>query len=228
MGSASGGQRSSAGGASGTVHCPLWVPIGGAAVVGLVNAGHCGHGSDDCLSSLVVSFVLVLLPLFGLITAAISLVPLLAGLFVDAFTTAPSWLLLWPRWADRMASCAAFSFPSPSFPNTSIMAFVLPTGAVGASSVTGTRVAAPAVCANAIIAMRAGGDAPATRRAVLAGALAAAGLAILPGSAMAKGGEGAKQSFFGAGSISNPFTYNEKAKGPVVYKVRMRLLRGPL
>lgn len=177
---------------------------------------------------LVVSFVPVLLPLFGLITAAISLVPLLAGLLDDASTTAPSWLFLWPRWADRMASCAAFSFPSPSFPNTSIMAFVLPTGAVGASSVTGTRVAAPAVCANATIAMRAGGDAPATRRAVLAGALAAAGLAILPGSAMAKGGEGAKQSFFGAGSISNPFTYNEKSKGPVVYKVRTRVLRGPL
>lgn len=98
------------------------------------------------------------------------------------------------------------------------MAFVLPTGAVGTSSITGTRVAAPAVCANATIAMRAAGDAPATRRAVLAGALAAAGLAILPGSASAKGGEGAKQSFFGAGAISNPFTYNEKSKGPVVYK----------
>lgn len=106
------------------------------------------------------------------------------------------------------------------------MAFVLPTGAVGASSVTGTRVVAPAVCANATIAMRAGGDAPATRRAVLAGALAAAGVAILPGTAMAKGGEGAKQSFFGAGAISNPFSYNEKSKGPVVYKVRTHLQRG--
>lgn len=107
------------------------------------------------------------------------------------------------------------------------MAFVLPTGAVGTSSVTGTRVAAPAVCANATIAMRAAGDAPATRRAVLAGALAAAGLAILPGSASAMGGEGAKQSFFGAGAISNPFSYNEKSKGPIVYKVRTHVERGP-
>ncbi|OSX79123.1 hypothetical protein BU14_0086s0010 [Porphyra umbilicalis] len=97
------------------------------------------------------------------------------------------------------------------------MAFVLPTGAVGASSLHGARVATPAVCANAGIAMRAGGDAP-TRRAVLAGALAAAGLAILPDTAQAMGGEGAKQSFFGAKSISNPFTYNEKSKGPIVYK----------
>jgi len=100
------------------------------------------------------------------------------------------------------------------------MAFVLPTGAVGASSLHGARVATPAVCANAGIAMRAGGDAP-TRRAVLAGALAAAGLAILPDTAQAMGGEGAKQSFFGAKSISNPFTYNEKSKGPIVYKVRL-------
>lgn len=101
----------------------------------------------------------------------------------------------------------------------SVMAFVLPTGAVGASTLHGSRVATPAVCANASIAMRAGGDAT-TRRAVLAGALAAAGLAILPGAAQAKGGDGAKQSFFGAGAISNPFTYNEKSVGPVVYKVR--------
>lgn len=106
------------------------------------------------------------------------------------------------------------------------MAFVLPTGAVGACSLTGTRVAAPAVCANATIAMRAGGDATATRRAVLAGALAAAGVAILPGNAMAKEGDGAKQSFFGAGAISNPFTYNEKSKGPVIYKVRTCVPRG--
>lgn len=125
-----------------------------------------------------------------------------------------------------MASYAAVSSFSPLSPDISIMAFVLPTGAVGASSFTGTRVVAPAVCANASMAMRAGGDAPATRRAVLAGALAAAGVAILPGSAMAKGGEGAKQSFFGAGSISNPFTYNEKSKGPVIYQVRTRVQRG--
>ena len=60
------------------------------------------------------------------------------------------------------------------------------------------------------------------------GALAAAGLAILPDTAQAMGGEGAKQSFFGAKSISNPFTYNEKSKGPIVYKVRWVLLWGEL
>lgn len=183
------------------------------------------HGSDDCLvllwlyCSCLCCFRCWTRPL------APSFVPPFARLFVNAFTAVA------PSRRDvpltRRSTGAYRDLPrSFPLPDASIMAFVLPTGAVGTSSITGTRVAAPAVCANATIAMRAAGDAPATRRAVLAGALAAAGLAILPGSASAKGGEGAKQSFFGAGAISNPFTYNEKSKGPVVYKVRTNMQRG--
>lgn len=88
---AGGGERLTVPGAS---ECPLWVPIGGAAVVGLATACQCGLGSDDCLSlSRVVPACCF--PLLCLISAAMCLVPSVAGLLGDAFTTAPSRPLLW-------------------------------------------------------------------------------------------------------------------------------------
>lgn len=57
-----------------------------------------------------------------------------------------------------------------------------------------------------------------SRRSALGAALTAAGAALLPAAAFAKGGESAKISIFGMGSASSPFVAGIKTSGTVQYK----------
>lgn len=57
-----------------------------------------------------------------------------------------------------------------------------------------------------------------SRRQALGAVLGAAGAALLPAAAFAKGGEGAKISFFGVGGQSSPYTAGIKTGGVVQYK----------
>lgn len=64
-----------------------------------------------------------------------------------------------------------------------------------------------------------------TRRAALA-ALAAAVAGVASGAGPASAGSAAKQSIFGYGGASSPYTYADQATGTVLYKVRVRRAGG--
>lgn len=59
-----------------------------------------------------------------------------------------------------------------------------------------------------------------TRRAALA-ALAAAVAGVATGTGPASAGSAAKQSIFGYGGASSPYSYADKSTGTVLYKVRV-------
>lgn len=76
----------------------------------------------------------------------------------------------------------------------------------------------PALCMSSGESDRAGSAV--TRRAALA-ALAAAVAGAASGAGPASAGSAAKQSIFGYGGASSPYTYADQATGTVLYKVRV-------
>lgn len=68
-------------------------------------------------------------------------------------------------------------------------------------------------------------DAAVSRRAALA-ALAAVVAGAAAGTAPASAGPAAKQSIFGYGGASSPYSYADKATGTVLYKVRVSTAGG--